>query len=127
MDIDNEKKFGESTSADYTAGNREGYQSSGQSGNYQNYRPAAGRSPRPRIHAQRAYSERSNYNRPAQEEGGFRPEGFGAGLQSGAPQRPSYSNRFNNGEGGYSNRGGYNNQRGSYGSNRGGYNNNRGG
>ena len=127
MDIDNEKKFGESTSADYTAGNREGYQSSGQSGNYQNYRPAAGRSPRPRIHAQRAYSERSNYNRPAQEEGGFRPEGFGAGLQSGAPQRPSYSNRFNNGEGGYSSRGGYNNQRGSYGSNRGGYNNNRGG
>ena len=127
MDIDNEKKFGESTSADYTAGNREGYQSSGQSGNYQNYRPAAGRSPRPRIHAQRAYSERSNYNRPAQEEGGFRPEGFGAGLQSGAPQRPSYSNRFNNGEGGYSNRGGYNNPRGNYGSNRGGYNNNRGG
>ena len=128
MDIDNEKKFGESTSADYTAGNREGYQSSGQSGNYQNYRPAAGRSPRPRIHAQRAYSERSNYNRPAQEEGGFRPEGFGAGLQSGAPQRPSYSNRFNNGEGGYSNRGGYNNNRGGgYGSNRGGYNNNRGG
>ena len=114
MDIDNEKKFGESTSADYTAGNREGYQSSGQSGNYQNYRPAAGRSPRPRIHAQRAYSERSNYNRPAQEEGGFRPEGFGAGLQSGAPQRPSYSNRFNNGEGGYSNRGGYNNNRGGY-------------
>ena len=59
-----------------------------------------GRSPRPRIHtAQRTSFERPNY-RQHDEEGGFRPEGFGAGLQSNAPQRSSYRPR-NNYEGGY--------------------------
>ena len=59
-----------------------------------------GRSPRPRIHtAQRTSFERPNY-RQHDDEGGFRPEGFGAGLQSNAPQRSSYRPR-NNYEGGY--------------------------
>ena len=38
--------------------------------------------------------------RSPRPEGGFRPEGFGAGLQSNAPQRSSYRPR-NNYEGGY--------------------------
>ena len=59
-----------------------------------------GRSPRPRIHTtQRPSFERPNY-RQHDDEGGFRPEGFGAGLQSNAPQRSSYRPR-NNYEGGY--------------------------
>ena len=59
-----------------------------------------GRSPRPRIHtAQRPSFERPNY-RQHDEEGGFRPEGFGAGLQSNTPQRGGYRPR-NNYEGGY--------------------------
>ena len=59
-----------------------------------------GRSPRPRIHtAQRPSFERPNY-RQHDDEGGFRPEGFGAGLQSNTPQRGGYRPR-NNYEGGY--------------------------
>ena len=59
-----------------------------------------GRSPRPRIHtAQRTSFERPNY-RQHDDEGGFRPEGFGAGLQSNTPQRGGYRPR-NNYEGGY--------------------------
>ena len=76
-----------------------------------------GRSPRPRIHtAQRPSFERPNY-RQHDDEGGFRPEGFGAGLQSNAPQRSSYRPR-NNYEGGYGQQrqGGYGQQRqGGYG------------
>ena len=77
-----------------------------------------GRSPRPRIHtAQRPSFERPNY-RQHDDEGGFRPEGFGAGLQSNAPQRSSYRPR-NNYEGGYGQQrqGGYNQrpQQGGYG------------
>ena len=82
-------------------GGREGYRPS-----YSNYRPQ-GRSPRPRIHAQRAYSPRPNNS---DSEDGFRPEGFGANLQSDAPQqRGSYQPR-----GGYNNREGYGQQRGGY-------------
>ena len=82
-------------------GGREGYRPS-----YSNYRPQ-GRSPRPRIHAQRAYSPRPNNS---DSEGGFRPEGFGANLQSDAPQqRGSYQPR-----GSYNNREGYGQQRGGY-------------
>ena len=76
-----------------------------------------GRSPRPRIHT----GQRPNYERPSfhnhdNDEGGFRPEGFGAGLQGGAPQRGGYRPRNNYGggylqrqEGGYQQRpqGGY--------------------
>ena len=48
-------------------------------GNYQReYSSNTGRSQRPRIHTQRAYSSEKSNN----DEGGFRPEGFGAGLQS---------------------------------------------
>ena len=78
-----------------------------------------GRSPRPRIHTSaRPAFERPNY-RQHDDEGGFRPEGFGAGLQSNAPQRGGYRSRNNNYEGGYGQRpqqGGYGQQRqGGYG------------
>jgi 23S rRNA pseudouridine2605 synthase len=77
-----------------------------------------GRSPRPRIHTSaRPAFERPNY-RQHDDEGGFRPEGFGAGLQSNAPQRGGYRPRTNNYEGGYGQQrqGGYGQQRqGGYG------------
>ena len=65
------------------------------------------RSQRPRIHSQRAYSsDRSNQG----GEGGFRPEGFGAGLQGaqGGQYQGGYRPR-NNYQGGYQQRqqGGY--------------------
>ena len=95
MELENEKKHEESQVEKQTE-SREGYQQSGQSSYYPNYR-SAGRTPRPRIHAQRAYnSERPAYNRQNREEGGFRPEGFGAALQQNNPQRPQYRPRFNN-------------------------------
>ena len=110
MDFENEKKQ-EEQQVDSSA-SREGYQ--------KEFRPV-GRSPRPRIHtAQRPVNayERPSYNKHSQDdEGGFRPEGFGAGLQSQAPQR-SYRPRTNNGynTGGYQSR-----QQGEYGQQRGGY------
>ena len=121
---------------------REGYNPAG--GYQKSYRPV-GRTQRPRINSHRAYSsDRSSSN----SEGGFRPEGFGAGLQSTGgserPQRSSYQSRggygSNNRGGGYQPRqqGGYQSrpQQGGYGNNRGGgygrpqgggYGNNRGG
>ena len=71
MDFENNEKKQEETSQD-------GFQ--------KEFRP--GRSPRPRIHTgQRPAYERPNY-RSNNDEGGFRPEGFGAGLQSSsAPQQ----------------------------------------
>ena len=91
-----------------------------------------GRSPRPRIHTgQRPTYERQSYHQNDSEEGGFRPEGFGAGLQSSAPQRGSYRPRQNNYEGGgyqqrpsygQSRQGGYQpRQQGEYGQRQGGY------
>lgn len=77
---------------------------------------------RPRIHSQRAYSsDRSNQG----GEGGFRPEGFGAGLQGaqGGQYQGGYRPR-NNYQGGYQQRqqGGYQpRQQGGYGQQRGGY------
>ena len=90
---------------------REGYNPAG--GYQKSYRPV-GRTQRPRINSHRAYSsDRSSSN----SEGGFRPEGFGAGLQSTGgserPQRNSYQSRggygSNNRGGGYQPRqqGGY--------------------
>ena len=141
MELENEKKQ-EEKSAEQSAGSREGYQAAGQSGDYPKFR-APGRSPRPRIHTQRPYNqERGGYSsKNSNDEGGFRPEGFGAGLQSSPARqqyRPRYGNNDNNkgyrprynagqaqGEEGYQqrpsygNRGGYQ-QRPSYG-NRGGY------
>ena len=130
MDFENEKKQ-EDQQMDSSA-SREGYQ--------KEFRPV-GRSPRPRIHTtQRAVNayERPGYNKHSQDdEGGFRPEGFGAGLQSQAPQRPyrpRTNNGYNNGgyqprpqgeygqQGGYQQRGGYQSrpQQGGY-QQRGGY------
>ena len=123
MEFENEKKQ-EGMSAEQT-GNREGYQSTGNAGGYQGYR--VGRSPRPRINnQQRSYNqERGGYNRNNNDEGGFRPEGFGAGLyQSGNQQRQSYRPRNNNG--GYQQRGGYGQQKGGY-QQRGGYGQQQGG
>ena len=106
MDFENEKKQEETPKEGFQREQRE-------------FRP--GRSPRPRIHnGQRPAYERPSYNNHEEDEGGFRPEGFGAGLQSNAPQRPSYRPRtggYNNGyqprqprEGGYQPRqGGYSN------------------
>ena len=109
MEFENEKKT-EEQSAEQQSQNHES--------GYQGYRP--GRSPRPRIQKPRPqFNNQGGYNRnQEQEEGGFRPEGFGAGLMSSTPQRPSgYRPRNNyNNEGGYQPRqqGGYNNQRGGY-------------
>ena len=67
--------------------------------NYSDSQRPNGRPQRPRIHSQHAYS--SEHGRT--DDAGFRPEGFGTGLQSsGTPQRP-YRPRFNanQGEGGY--------------------------
>lgn len=121
MDIENEKRT-EDVSDGQKTGSREGYQASGQTGNYQNYR-SVGRSPRPRINQARPYNaERTGFNRNSSEESGFRPEGFGAGLQSNIQSRPQqYRPRYNNNEGGYNaSRGGYNNNRNGYGQQRGG-------
>ena len=106
---------------------REGFSAGG----YQKSYRSVGRSQRPRINSHRpSYgSDRSSNN---SSEGGFRPEGFGAGLQgnSGSSDRPQRSS-YGSSRGGYGRpRGGYNsnNRGGGYGNNRGGgYNNNRGG
>ena len=76
---------------------------------------------RPRIHSQRAYSsDRSNQG----GEGGFRPEGFGAGLQGaqGGQYQGGYRPR-NNYQGGYQQRqqGGYQPRQRQQGRQQGGY------
>lgn len=119
MELEDEKKQ-EGMFTEQKAGDRDGYQSSG----YQGYR-APGRSPRPRIHTnprQSYNSERGSYNRSSNNENGFRPEGFGGGLQGGAPQQGGYRARYNNNEGGYGQRQGGYQPRNNYGSPRqGGY------
>ena len=115
---------------------REGYNPAG--GYQKSYRPV-GRTQRPRINTHRSSfsSDRSSSN----SEGGFRPEGFGAGLQSSNTERPQHSGYQNRGgynsnrggghrpqQGGYNNGGSYGRpQQGGYNSNRGGYNSNNGG
>ena len=85
---------------------------------------ASARPQRPRIRTTRAYSD----NHDNTNEGGFRPEGFGANLQSSAGngQPGGFRPRFNNG--GYQPRGSYCHSRQpggyqgrSYGPNRGGF------
>ena len=68
---------------------------------------------RPRIKVQRAYSSSRNYNN---DSAGFRPERFGAALQSDGGQQRSYRPRYNSGQqGGYQQRQGYQpQQRGGY-------------
>lgn len=80
--------------AEQKEGRREGYQPTE---NYQRDYRTGGKTPRPRIHPQRTYTNVRNSN----DEGGFRPEGFGAGLQSAGGQQRQYRPRFNNQEGGY--------------------------
>ncbi|MBR5392234.1 MAG: RNA-binding S4 domain-containing protein [Prevotella sp.] len=83
-------------------GSREGYRPTT---GYSNYR-TPGRSPRPRIHTARPYgANRGN----KEEEGGFRPEGFGAGLQQESPAQRSFRPRNN-----YGNQGGYQSRQGGY-------------
>ena len=75
MEFENEKKTeNQAAEQQHTESHESGYQA--------NYRP--GRSPRPRIHQQtRSYTAGGfNNRRQNDDEGGFRPEGFGAGLQS---------------------------------------------
>ena len=98
---------------------REGFSAGG----YQKSYRSVGRSQRPRINSHRP-SYGSDRSSNSSSEGGFRPEGFGAGLQgnsgsSDRPQRSSYG----------SSRGGYGRPQGGYNSNRGGssYGNSRGG
>ena len=98
---------------------REGFNAGG----YQKSYRSVGRTQRPRINSPRPSfnSDRSS----SSSEGGFRPEGFGAGLQSSStsssserPQRSYGSSRGSYGsrpqQGGYNSRGGYNSNRGGY-------------
>lgn len=87
---------------------REGYKPA-ENTNYRN----GERPMRPRIKVQRAYSSSRNYNN---DSAGFRPEGFGAALQSDGGQQRSYRLRYNSGQqGGYQQRQGYQpQQRGGY-------------
>lgn len=97
--------------------------------NYQKDYRSGNRPQRPRIRVQRAYST----SRTSSDEGGFRPEGFGAGLlqnnnnSSYQPRQQSgYRPRFNSGDnaqGGYQPRQGGYQQRGAR-PQRGGYNKN---
>ena len=83
-------------------GSREGYRPTT---GYSNYR-TPGRSPRPRIHTARPYgANRGN----KEEDGGFRPEGFGAGLQQDSSAQRSYRPRNN-----YGNQGGHQSRQGGY-------------
>ena len=76
------------------------------------------RTPRPRIHtAQRPTFERQDYRHHNNDEGGFRPEGFGAALFEGNSQREDYRPRNNYGSGNYRPRqgqGGYQQRQGGY-------------
>ena len=98
---------------------REGFNAGG----YQKSYRSVGRPQRPRISSHRpSYSSDRSSN---SSEGGFRPEGFGAALQSSSsserPQRSSYGSSRGGGYG-RPQQGGYNSNRGgsSYGNNRGG-------
>ncbi len=101
MEFENEKKNEEQAAEQ---------QNTSYEGGYQGYRQ--GRSPRPRIHQQTRPYNQGGYNRARNDDNsGFRPEGFGAGLQGGAPQRQGGfrpRNNYNQGEEyGQQPRGGY--------------------
>ncbi len=112
MDIENNEKKQEETQ-------QEGFQRE------------ARRTPRPRIHtAQRPTFERQDYRRHDNDEGGFRPEGFGAALFEGNSQREDYRPRNNYGGGNYRPRqgqGGYQQRQGGYQPRQGGYQQRQGG
>lgn len=101
-DLENKQEL----SSEQNAPTREGYSQDGhQGGGQREFRSP--RPQRPRIHSQRAYS--SDRNNQGSEQG-FRPEGFGAGLQSASSsaRQGGYRPRYNN-QGGYQPRqqGGY--------------------
>ncbi len=123
MDLELESKNQEQSSADQTTGKSEGYARSAES--YQReYRSVTGRPQRPRIHAQRTFN--AGHANTNNNEGGFRPEGFGAALHSNGNggyqprQQQGYRPRYSNDgqQGGYQphqqgfNRGGYQRQGG---------------
>ena len=93
MELENEQKHEEQAAEQQSNESREG--------GFQGYRQ--GRSPRPRIHQQTRPYNQGGFNRNrSDDEEGFRPEGFGAGLQGGQ-QRGGYrphNNSYNH-EGGY--------------------------
>ena len=98
----------ESLSAGQNDASREAYKQTEGFNNQSGNRPM-----RPRIKVQRAYTPNRSYNK---DDGGFRPEGFGAGLQQqGGAQRP-YRPRYNaDRQGGYQQRpGGYQPRQGGY-------------
>ena len=98
--MEENEKLQEGMTAGKSDDNREGYRPAEENGNYSRDYRGGQRPQRPRIHT-RAYSSDQG---PA-DEGGFRPEGFGAGLKmEGGAQRP-YRPRYNNN--GYQQRGGY--------------------
>ena len=103
MEFENEKKTeNQAAEQQHTESHESGYQA--------NYRP--GRSPRPRIHQQtRPYTAGGfNNRRQNDDEGGFRPEGFGAGLQSQSRPQGEYGQP----RGGYRPRPQYGQQEGGY-------------
>jgi 23S rRNA pseudouridine2605 synthase len=116
MDFEKENNQGDVLSG---ASEKNAQEQGGRDGYQKEFRPV-GRSPRPRIHAAGSRPATSGYERPSynkhnDDEGGFRPEGFGAGLQSQSPQHSGYRPRqnsyqrpggyqprqYNQGEGGY--------------------------
>jgi 23S rRNA pseudouridine2605 synthase len=101
MEFENENKNQEQAAEQqHTENHESGYQA--------NYRP--GRSPRPRIHQQTRPYTPGGFNRHQNDdEGGFRPEGFGAGLQSQSRPQGEYGQP----RGGYRPRNNYN-QEGGY-------------
>ena len=104
MDSELENKA-QDLSTEQNESTREGY--SRPTGGYTNNYQGSGRPQRPRIHNQRAYTTDHN---DSENEGGFRPEGFGSALQNGDRPQRSYQPR----QGGYGRPqpGGYNNNRG---------------
>lgn len=98
----------ESLSAGQNEVSREGYKQTEGFNNQSGSRPM-----RPRIKVQRAYTPNRSYNK---SEEGFRPEGFGAGLQSQNGAQRSYRPRYNSDR-----QGGYQSQQGGYQQRQGGY------
>lgn len=110
------EKIPQDTSTGQQEEGREGYNAGGSYS--RTYGTGGARTQRPRIHTQRAYSS-DRRSSGGEDDGAFRPEGFGANLQGGGTSqqrqyRPRYNN-YNNESGGYQQRN-YNNN-----NNRGGY------
>ena len=98
----------ENLSAGQNEVSREGYKQTEGFNNQSGSRPM-----RPRIKVQRSYTPNRSYNKSEEE---FRPEGFGAGLQSQNGAQRSYRPRYNSDR-----QGGYQSQQGGYQQRQGGY------